>query len=78
MKPRKPFLLRMSPDLYAALESWAQQEMRSVNGQIEYILKEAVGKHNRSSIDWPDDRQRQNESTPSLDTPRHMGDTFDH
>jgi hypothetical protein len=64
MKPRKPFLLRMSPDLYAALESWAQQEMRSVNGQIEYILKEAVGKHNRSSIDRPDDRRRQNESGP--------------
>ena len=44
MKPRKPFLLRMSPDLYAALESWAQQEMRSVNGQIEYLLKQALQK----------------------------------
>lgn len=44
MKPRKPFLLRMSPDLYAALESWAQQEMRSVNGQIEYLLREALHK----------------------------------
>ena len=52
MKPRKPFLLRMSPDLYAALESWAQQEMRSVNGQIEYLLKEAVGKR-QSLVDRP-------------------------
>ena len=63
MKPRKPFLLRMNPDLYAALESWAQQEMRSVNGQ--YILKEALGKRNRSLIDRPDDRDQRNESGQS-------------
>jgi hypothetical protein len=44
MKPRKPFLLRISPELYAALEAWAQQELRSVNGQIEYVLQEAVRK----------------------------------
>ena len=42
MKPRKSFLLRISHDLYEALEAWAQQELRSVNGQIEYLLKEAV------------------------------------
>jgi hypothetical protein len=42
MKPRKTFLLRMSPELYDALEAWAAQELRSVNGQIEYVLKEAV------------------------------------
>ncbi len=44
MKSRKPFLLRIAPDLYDALETWAQQELRSVNGQIEYLLKEAVAK----------------------------------
>jgi hypothetical protein len=65
MKPRKPFLLRMSPDLYAALESWAQQEMRSVNGQIEYILKDAVGRRNRSPIDRPNDREPRDESGQS-------------
>lgn len=42
MKPRKSFLLRISPDLYEALEAWAQQEFRSVNGQIESILQDAV------------------------------------
>ncbi|HEY2839067.1 MAG TPA: hypothetical protein VGJ26_07965 [Pirellulales bacterium] len=42
MKPRKTFLLRMSPELYAELEAWSQQEMRSVNGQIEYLLHDAV------------------------------------
>jgi hypothetical protein len=44
MKPRKSFLLRIPPDLYDALDAWAQQELRSVNGQIEFILKEAVQK----------------------------------
>ena len=44
MKPRKSFLLRISPELYEALESWAQQEFRSVNAQIEYVLKEAVAR----------------------------------
>jgi hypothetical protein len=34
----------MSPELYEALEAWAQQELRSVNGQIEYLLKDAVRK----------------------------------
>ena len=48
MKPRKPFLLRISPELYAALEAWAQQELRSVNGQIEYVLKEAVRQRGRA------------------------------
>jgi hypothetical protein len=48
MKPRKPFLLRISPELYAALEAWAQQELRSINGQIEYVLQEAVRKRGRT------------------------------
>jgi hypothetical protein len=47
MKPRKSFLLRMDPALYEALEGWAEQEMRSLNGQIEYLLKEAVNKRRK-------------------------------
>jgi hypothetical protein len=39
---RKRFLLRLSPDLHNALERWAADELRSVNGQIEYLLQEAV------------------------------------
>ena len=42
MENKKAFLLRITPDLWAALEEWAQQELRSVNGQIEYILRQAV------------------------------------
>ncbi len=42
MAARKPFLLRMPPELYTALEKWAADELRSVNGQIEYVLAQAV------------------------------------
>jgi hypothetical protein len=42
MKQRKAFLLRIDPTLHEDLERWAQQELRSLNGQIEYLLKEAV------------------------------------
>lgn len=44
MASRKPFLLRIDPALWAELEAWAQDELRSVNGQIEYLLKQAVNK----------------------------------
>ncbi|HAB18391.1 MAG TPA: hypothetical protein PLX89_00620 [Verrucomicrobiota bacterium] len=39
---RKTFLLRIDPELWREVESWAQDELRSVNGQIEYLLREAV------------------------------------
>jgi hypothetical protein len=44
MAERKSFLLRMDPTLWEDLESWAQAELRSVNGQIEYILRQAVNR----------------------------------
>ena len=49
MKSRKSFPLRINPVLYAAIESWAQEEFRSVNGQIEFLLKEAVDRRRRLS-----------------------------
>jgi hypothetical protein len=45
---RKTFLLRISPELHAALEKWAADELRSVNAQIEYLLTEAVRRAERS------------------------------
>jgi hypothetical protein len=44
MGQRKPFLLRIDPALWAELEAWAQAELRSVNGQIEWVLKQALQK----------------------------------
>lgn len=50
MKSRKSFPLRLDPALYEALERWAQQDLRSVNGQIEFILKQAVLARDRKAL----------------------------
>lgn len=39
---RKAFLLRMDPRLWEELERWARDDLRSVNGQIEFLLRQAV------------------------------------
>jgi len=44
MPERKAFLLRIDPGLWTELEAWAADELRSVNGQIEYLLKQSVAK----------------------------------
>ncbi len=44
MAPRKQFLLRIDPELWRDVEKWAADELRSVNAQIEYVLREAVRK----------------------------------
>ena len=45
---RKSFLLRIPADLWQELEKWAAVELRSVNGQIEYVLRQAVEKRKRA------------------------------
>jgi hypothetical protein len=45
---RKQIPLRLSNKLYAELASWAEEEFRSVNGQIEYLLTECVNKKRKS------------------------------
>jgi len=42
LSERKAFLLRIDPELWAELERLAQSELRSVNGQIEYLLRDAL------------------------------------
>ena len=44
---RKAFLLRLDPAVAAAIEAMASQELRSVNGQIEWLLREALAKRGR-------------------------------
>jgi hypothetical protein len=43
-KDVKPFLLRLDPRVYAAVQRWAEEDLRSLNGQIEYILRQALAK----------------------------------
>ena len=44
MAARKQKLLRIDPALWADVEKWAADELRSVNAQVEYLLREAVRK----------------------------------
>jgi hypothetical protein len=45
---RKSFLLRIDPQVWAELETWAAEELRSVNGQVEYLLRQAVLKRKKA------------------------------
>lgn len=47
MAARNAFLLRLDPKLMAALKKWADDELRSVNGQIEYVLRRALAEAGR-------------------------------
>jgi len=46
---KKSFIIRIDPETLAALEKWAADEFRSMNGQIEWILSEAIKKAKRMS-----------------------------
>lgn len=50
---RKPFLLRIPPDLWKELEKWAADDLRSVNGQIEFLLRQAVAKRKNAEDKKP-------------------------
>ena len=54
-KGKKQVPLRLSPKLYAALAAWAEEEFRSVNGQIEYLLTECVRRKRGSKENRDDD-----------------------
>ncbi len=47
MAESKRFLLRLDPRLFEALRRWAQDDLRSINGQIEYLLTEQVRRAGR-------------------------------
>jgi len=52
---RKKFLLRIQPELWDELNRWAEDDLRSVNGQIEYILRESVERRRRKTLPDPGD-----------------------
>lgn len=53
---RKSILLRIAPELWEGLSQWASADLRSVNAQIEYILREAVRRRERGRVlvSWAD------------------------
>jgi hypothetical protein len=50
---RKPFLLRMDPELLARLQAWASEDLRSLNGHIEFLLRQALQREGRLGPDKP-------------------------
>jgi hypothetical protein len=47
MAEKKKFLLRINESIYTALEKWAADDLRSINAQIEFLLKDSLRKNNR-------------------------------
>ena len=59
MSERKTFLLRLDPKLHATLERWAADELRSLNAQIEYLLRRALAEAGRErKAPAPDGEER--------------------
>ncbi|MDX9784991.1 MAG: Arc family DNA-binding protein, partial [Spirochaetia bacterium] len=48
-KDKKQILLRLSPQLWRDVAAWAEEDFRSINGQIEYLLHEAVHRRKKTS-----------------------------
>ena len=56
---KKQIPLRVSPKLFAALSRWAEEDFRSINGQIEYLLTECVRQHEKNGGSIPKDLDTQ-------------------
>lgn len=50
MAAKKSFPLRINPDVLAAMQRWSDDELRSVNAQIEYVLRDALVKSGRVKL----------------------------
>jgi hypothetical protein len=54
MSEKKAFPLRLSPELYQEIRRWADADLRSVNGQIEFLLRQAVARRRRDGAGGAD------------------------
>ncbi len=59
MAERKSFLLRLPPELIEELNRWAKDELRSLNAQIEYLLRESLRRRRRALKDTDETTRRQ-------------------
>ena len=59
MAGKKVFMLRVNPEVYEAIEKWAADEFRSVNGQIEWIVDSKLKEYKRT----PEKKQELRKST---------------
>lgn len=51
---KKTVLLRLNPKLWGEINQWAEDEFRSINGQIEYLLTQAVQQHRKKVVKQPE------------------------
>lgn len=63
MAEKKPFLLRVDRSLLEAYQRWAADELRSVNGQLEFVLRDALRRAGRKT----DDGSQQQDTGDSID-----------
>ncbi len=57
MAKKKPFVLRVSPEMMKAVEKWAADEFRSTNGQLEWIIDQALHKAGRKRKEDPPEEE---------------------
>ena len=67
MAAKRSFLLRLPPELWDEIKRWADDELRSVNAQIEYVLREAIRRRRRV--------RDEEESRPATDDSRGDGNS---
>ena len=65
MAGKKVFMLRINPEIYEAIEKWAADEFRSVNGQIEWIIDSKLREHRRTPAKKQSD-ETEPENQPSI------------
>jgi hypothetical protein len=58
MTKKKPFVLRIDPEVMKAIEKWAADEFRSVNGQLEWIITKVLKEEGRVPSNKLDDPQK--------------------
>jgi len=69
MPEKKALLLRISPDLWENLNLWAKDELRSLNAQIEFILREAVRKRRGREVQPSAEEQANGSGNPRPGVP---------
>jgi hypothetical protein len=73
MAERVPFLLRLDPEVLAALRKWAGDDLRSLNAEIEYLLRSSLQRVGRMPDGRADGRADEGEARPSASAEGHRG-----
>ena len=61
MSAKKPFVLRLDEETLKAVEKWATDEFRSTNGQLEWLVREALKKANRLTKNKKNENENEND-----------------